>query len=62
MKVWWVFSVTQYYPAGGMGDFLAAFDTEEEARQFVTDENVKKYAADAYEIENISNVLTTGKF
>lgn len=35
MKRYAVFEHTQYYPSGGMSDFVAAFDTEEEAETFI---------------------------
>lgn len=35
MKRFAVFAGDNYYPGGGMGDFIKSFDTAEEARAFV---------------------------
>lgn len=35
MKRWAVFEAIDYYPCGGMGDFVGAFDAEAEARAFI---------------------------
>lgn len=34
IKRWAVFAGENYYPCGGMGDFQASFDTQEEAETF----------------------------
>ncbi len=35
MKRWAVFDIVDYYPSGGMSDFVAAFETKEEAEAYV---------------------------
>jgi hypothetical protein len=35
MKRWAVFSDVDYYPNGGMSDFIAVFDTEQQAQAFI---------------------------
>lgn len=34
MKRYWLFAYCEYYPEGGMHDFVADFDTIEEAKTF----------------------------
>lgn len=53
-KVWFVFGCDQYYPCGGMADFMESFYTEEEAIEF-KEKNVNVY--DYITITNISDVL-----
>lgn len=36
-KRYWVFGFSEYYPSGGMQDFVGSFDTVEEAREYVKD-------------------------
>lgn len=38
MKIWFAFGYSQYYPAGGTNDFLAAANTEQELRLKITGE------------------------
>ncbi len=35
MKNWFLFAGHHYYPSGGMGDFIKAFSTDDEAEEFV---------------------------
>ena len=35
MKRFAVFGFDDYYPYGGMGDFMKSFDTEEQAKEFI---------------------------
>lgn len=35
MKRWAVFEYVTYYPSGGMGDFVGAFESENLAEQFI---------------------------
>lgn len=34
-KKYWVFCFSDYYPMGGMSDFVSSFDTENEAKNFI---------------------------
>lgn len=45
-KRFWVFSGMVYYPAGGMSDFIASYDTKEEAlsdANYVNGQDKKSY-------------------
>lgn len=57
MKRYWVFGFDQYYPRGGMNDFLGAFPTIKEAYQFIEEERKKDFPHDAYEVEDAFKYL-----
>lgn len=56
MKRYFVFGYYKYYPRGGMNDFLANFETEEEANNYVSDKRKSTaidYDYDYYEVVDI---------
>jgi hypothetical protein len=55
MKVYWVQSYSQYYPAGD--NFDESFETYEEAEAYVESEKAKDYPRDHYRIVDISDRL-----
>lgn len=42
MKRFAVFGFDDYYPYGGMDDFLGSFDTRKEAKEFIQEHRTKK--------------------
>ncbi len=54
MKKYWVFGFDQYYPSGGMGDFIDSFEVESDAEKCKND-NKNKY--DYVEVVDIMRFL-----
>ena len=42
MKRYLAFYGSEYYPSGGIGDFLCSFDTFEDAETCILNENIKE--------------------
>ncbi len=53
MKRFGLFRVTDYYPAGGMSDFIAALETAEEAKLFASRSFISEY-----EVEDMFQYLS----
>lgn len=62
MKIWWVLGWYSYYPAGGLGNVIDTFETEEEANAYVSSvkiDNGSGYRScpDFVEVCDVSSLL-----
>jgi hypothetical protein len=57
MKYFWVFGWDQYYPRGGLRDFLGAFETEIEVKDFIEEKKKSDFCLDEYRNEDVSKVI-----
>ena len=56
MKRFAVFAGSTYYPSAGLGDFVASFDTEEEAKLCVVAKKLRKESGiDWFLIEDLKD-------
>jgi len=56
MKRFAVFAGSNYYPTQGLGDFVASFDTEDEAKQCVADKKLREESGiDWFLIEDLKD-------
>jgi len=56
MKRFVVFAGSNYYPSAGLGDFVASFDTEEEAKLCVSDKKLQEESgSDWFLVEDLKD-------
>lgn len=54
MKQFAIFGIDDYYPQGGIDDFIKSFDTKEEADVFL-EEHRKNFGHDRYDVVDMTN-------
>lgn len=58
MKTWFVFAMDEYYPSGGMDDFLGSYETEGLAKNAIEEhKKVDDWTFDFYLVHDISRFL-----